>query len=156
MSKFKRVLSWKFLSNIAKKIWKVIEVILALYAILQILTGTIPALLRNVPELRPISIFAPGPIYSSQSDQNLKTVLDDSGIKEKLKNYKFYTLKTELSFKIKEGRYEGSGSLRFFIEKMYVSLLEEILSRNDDQIEYCINKEDKIVFIWSKNQFEQF
>ena len=54
-------------------------------------------------------------------------------------------LKTELSFKINEGRYEGSGSLRFFIEKMYVSLLKEILSRNDDQIEYCINKEDRIV-----------
>ena len=153
MSKFKRILSWKFLYNIVKKIF---TVIVALATILQVLTGTIPAILRNVPELRPISIFAPGPIYSSQSDQNLKTVLDDSGIKEKLKNYKFYILKTKLSFKIKEGRYEGSGNLRFFIEKMYVSLLKEILSRNDDQIEYCINKEDKIVFIWSKNQFEQF
>lgn len=153
MSKSKRILSCKFLYNIVKKIF---TVIVALATILQVLTGTIPAILKNLPELRPFSLFAPGPIYSSQSDQTLNTVLNNSKIIEKLKNYKFYILKPELSFKIKEGRYEGSGNLKYFIEKMYVSLLEDILSSNDDQIEYCINKEDRVVFIWPKNQFKQF
>ena len=152
MSKFKRILSWKFLSNIAKKIWKVV---IGLYIILQLLTLFVPEI-GNLPVIRDLPLYVRGPIYFSQSDQTLKTVLDDSGIKEKLKNYKFYILKPELDFKIKEGRYEGSGNLRYFIEKMYVSLLKEMLSRNDDQIEYSINKEDKIVFVWSKNQLEQY
>ena len=136
--------------------YKKLMLFLAILAIiLQLLTWNFPVI-SNLPVIRNLPLFVPGPIYSSQSDQTLKTVLNNSKIIEKLTNYKFYILKPELDFKIKEGRYEGSGNLRFFIEKMYVSLLEEILSRNDDQIEYCINKEDKIFFIWPKNQFEQF
>jgi len=98
----------------------------------------------------------PGPLHNSKVDQNLKTVLDDSGITKNLPNYKFYILKPASDLKIDANRYFGSGGLKFFKRKMYVSLLEDILSRNKDQIEYYINKEDKIVFIWPKNQVEKF
>jgi len=108
-----------------------------------------------IPGLKSL-FYAPGPIYYSQSDQNLKTVLNNSNIIESLTNYKFYILKSALGLKLKEGNYRGSRNLKFFKTKMYISLLEDILSRNDDQIEYHINKKDKKVFIWPKNQFEQF
>jgi len=103
--------------------------------------------------------YDPGPVYNSEIDQNLKTVLDDSGITKNIPNYKFYVLKPALDLKIDANRYFSSGSYKFFKSftiKMYISLLEDILSRNKDQIEYYINKEDKIVFIWPKNQVEKF
>lgn len=101
-------------------------------------------------------LFAPGPIYYSQSNQSLRTILEISKIKKNLIGYKFYILKPALGMKLDKGRYVGSGNLRFFRRKMYISLLEDILSRNEDQIEYYINKSDKVVFIWPKNQLEQF
>jgi len=100
--------------------------------------------------------YDPGPIYSSQIEQNLKTVLEDSGITKNLPNYKFYILKPASDLKIDANTYFGSGGLKFSKRKMYVSLLEDILLRNKDQIEYYINREDKIVFIWPKNQIEKF
>jgi len=134
MSKFKRIISWTVLVTI-------------LYFILTFV-GAIPGF-KNL-------FYAPGPIHNSQIDQNLKTVLNDSGIIKNLLNYKFYILKPASDLKIDANRYAGSGNLKFFKKKMYISLLEDILSRNDDQIEYHIDKEDKIIFIWPKNQFEQF
>lgn len=90
----------------------------------------------------------PGPIYFVQSDQKLKTVLDDSGITDNLtKYYEFDITEPALDLMIDANRYSG---------KSYVLLLEDILSRNEDQIKYYINREDKIVFIWPKNQIEKF
>jgi len=117
--------------------------------------GIIITILLGYPSCRDY-FYDPGPIYNSQIDQNLKTVLDDSGITKNLSNYKFYILKPVSDLKIDANRYFGSGGLKFFKRKMYISLLEDIISRNDNQIEYHINKKDKKVFIWPKNQFEQF
>ena len=147
MSKSKRILYWKFLYNVIKQIWKIIVVL----SIIVTLVISIPAL-RNL-------FLAPGPIYYSQSDQKLKTVLNVSKITKNLKNYYKFDIEPALDLKLKEGHYTGSGSYKFFKSfkrKMYVSLLKDILSRNKDQIEYYINKEDKIVFIWPKNQVEKF
>jgi len=117
--------------------------------------GIIVAILIGYPSWRDY-FYDPGPVYNSQVDQNLKTVLDDSGITKNLPNYKFYILKPASDLKIDANRYFGSGGLKFSKRKMYVSLLEDILSRNKDQIEYYIDREDKIVFIWPKNQIEKF
>ena len=120
--------------------------------------GIIVAIIVSYPSWKEY-FYDSGPIYSSQSDQKLKTVLDDSGITKNLPNYKFYILKPASDLKIDANKYFGSGSYKFFKSfkrKMYVSLLKDILSRNKDQIEYYINKEDKIVFIWPKNQVEKF
>lgn len=117
--------------------------------------GIIVAIIIGYPSWKDY-FYDPGPLHNSQVDQNLKTVLDDSGITKNLPNYKFYILKPASDLKIDANEYFGSGGLKFFKRKMYVSLLEDILSRNKDQIEYYINKEDKIVFIWPKNQIEKF
>jgi len=98
--------------------------------------------------------YAPGPIYYSQSDQKLKTVLNFSKITKNLKNYYKFDIEPALDLKLKEGHYTGSGSYKFFKSfkrKMYVSLLEDILSRNDDKIEYYINEDTKVIFIRPKN-----
>lgn len=90
----------------------------------------------------------PGPIYFVQIDQKLKTVLDDSGITDNLtKYYKFDITEPALELMIDANRYSG---------KSYVSLLEDILSRNEDKIEYRIDGEAKVIFIWPKNQIEKF
>jgi len=128
------------------------------WAILGIIVTIIVTIIVGYPSWKEY-FYDSGPIYSSQSDQKLKTVLDDSGITRNLPNYKFYILKPASDLKIDANEYSGSGSYKFsksFKRKMYVSLLEDILSRNEDQIEYYINKEDKIIFIWSKNQVEKF
>ena len=97
--------------------------------------------------------YDPGPIYYSQSDQKLKAVLNVSKITKNLKNYYKFDIEPALDLKIKEGHYTGSGSFKFFKSskrKMYVSLLEDILSRNEEQIEYYINEDAKVIFIRPK------
>ena len=97
--------------------------------------------------------YDPGPIYYSQSDQKLKTVLNVSKITKNLKNYYKFDIEPALDLKIKEGHYTGSGSFKFFKSskrKMYVSLLKDILSRNEDQVEYYINEDAKVIFIRPK------
>ncbi|GAI78364.1 unnamed protein product, partial [marine sediment metagenome] len=61
--------------------------------------------------------------------------------------YKFDITEPALDLMIDANRYSG---------KSYVSLLEDILSRNDDKIEYRIDEEAKVIFIWPKNQIEKF
>jgi len=141
MSKSKRILYWKFLYNIIMRIWKIIVVL----SIVVTLVISIPAL-RNL-------FLASGPIYYSQSDQRLKTVFNVSKITKNLTDYYKFDIEPALDLKIKEGYYTGSGSFKFFKSskrKMYVSLLKDILSRNEDQIEYYINEDAKVIFIRPK------
>jgi len=100
-------------------------------------------------------LYVPGPSYYVQIDQKLKTVLDVSKISENLATYyEFDITEPALNLMLKEGIYEGSGSYKFlknYKRKTYVSLLEEILSLNEDQIEYDIDEEAKVIFIRPKS-----
>lgn len=99
-------------------------------------------------------LYVPGPSYYVQIDQKLKTILDVSKISENLaKYYEFDITEPALDLMLKEGIYESSGSFKFiknYKRKTYVSLLDEILSRNEDKIEYDINEEAKVIFIRPK------
>ena len=109
-------------------------------------------LVISIPALRNL-FLASGPIYYSQSDQRLKTVFNISKITKNLADYYKFDIEPALDLKIKEGYYTGSSSFKFFKSskrKMYVSLLKDILSRNEDQIEYYINEDAKVIFIRPK------
>jgi len=116
--------------------------------------GIIVAIVVSYPSWKDY-FYDSGPIYSSQSDQKLKTVLNVSKITKNLKNYyRFDIIEPALDLKIDANTYFGSGSYKFFKSfkrKMYVSLLEDILSRNEDKIEYYINEDTKVIFIRPKN-----
>lgn len=97
-------------------------------------------------------LWLPGPIYSVQSDQKLKTVLDVSKITENLtKYYEFDITEPALDLMIDANRYSGSGGLIFFKRKIYILFLVDILSRNEDKIEYDIKEDAKVIFIRPKN-----
>jgi len=141
MSKSKRLLYWNYFYNFIKRIWKII-----------VFLSIIVSLVISIPALRNL-FLAPGPIYYSQSDQKLKTVLNISKITKNLTDYYKFDIEPALDLKIKEGHYTGSGSFKFFKSskrKMYISLLKDILSRNEDQIEYYINEGTKVIFIRPK------
>ena len=116
--------------------------------------GIIVAIIVSYPSWKDY-FYDPGPIYSSQSDQKLKTVLNVSKITKNLtKYYEFDITEQALDLMIDANRYSGSGSVKFFKSykrKTYVSLLEDILSRNEDKIEYDINEDAKVIFIRPKN-----
>lgn len=115
--------------------------------------GIIVAIFVSYPSWKGY-FYDSGPIYYSQSDQKLKTVLNVSKITKNLIDYYKFDIELALDLKIKEGHYTGSGSYKFlksFKRKMYVSLLEDILLRNEDQIEYYIDEEAKVIFIGPKN-----
>ena len=87
---------------------------------------------------------APGPVYGVLSNQALKYVLKNSNITEKLEDYKFYVLKPALMSPITKGDYEGDENYKWCVNEMYISLLENILSRNE-LFEYHIDKDKKKV-----------
>ena len=95
--------------------------------------------------------YLPGAIYFTQSDQKLKTVLRHSGIRENLmRHYEFNITEPALDLMIDANRYSSGSSYKFFKDhtrKMYVSFLEDILSRNKDKFEYDINESTKVIYI---------
>lgn len=97
--------------------------------------------------------YAPGPVYGLLSDEPLAHVLKASEITEKLQDYRIFVLKPALMTPIKEGDYEGNENYKWRVTEMYLSLLQNILTRNE-QFEYHIDKDQKKIFIWLKNSFE--
>jgi hypothetical protein len=100
-------------------------------------------------------LYCPGPVFNTPSD-SLQNMLISSGIKEHLKEFRFIIIKPALETQLESGRYTGSRNFRFFKTSMYVKLLEDILSRNNNRVFYHIDRENKIIIISLKNDADNF
>lgn len=100
-------------------------------------------------------IYHPGPVFSTPSD-SLRNMLIRSDIKEQLREFQFVVLKPALDVRLDGGRYTGSRNLRFYKTRMYLKLLEDILSRNRDRLYYHIDEKNKIIIISLRDQVESF
>lgn len=126
---------------------------LAVLGVCLAVLGIISNLVLGWPNIRHY-FKAPGPVYGVLSNQPLKYVLKTSNVTEKLEDYKFYILKPALMAPITKGDYEGDENYKWRVTEMYISFLENILSRNE-QLEYHIDKDEKKIFIWPKGHFEK-